>query len=208
MGQFFAWVAVAAGLVSAWPQVARIVVRKDDTGVSLLALRLMVCSGVTWVAIGIVNHLVPTIVFNSLGLVGGISILTVIARLHDRSLVSIFAVVVGAASVCTAIHIVFGDVGVEVEGSALGMLMVLPQIWKAVTMRDIPGVSPIAWSLTLTSNFSWAVFGFTVNEWELIYPNILMIAGSAFVFYRSYRSNKQLKRSGVELAPIVASSEA
>ncbi len=193
MGQFFAWVAVATGVMAAWPQVARIVLRKDDTGVSLLSRRLAVCSVITWVGIGIVNGITSTIVYNAVALIGKVSTLVVIERLHDRSLKPVMTLVAGAALGCITVNFVFGDVGIELTGAASGMSMVLGQVWKSAVMYNIPGVSPVTWLLTMSSNICWTVFGITINEWVLIYPTVILITGSAFVFFRSYQSNRRLK---------------
>jgi uncharacterized protein with PQ loop repeat len=44
--------AVTCGLSRAWPQVARIVVRRDTQGVSALTWMLSLCAFISWEAIG------------------------------------------------------------------------------------------------------------------------------------------------------------
>lgn len=208
MGEVFGWIAVVTGIRASWPQVARIVIRKDDTGVSVLARRLAVLSTVTWVGIGTVNEIPSTITFNALALLGALSVLFVIARLHQRSLLPDVYVVVCAIALCLLAYFAFGDLGVEVLGTAFGMSIMVPQVWKAARMKHIPGVSPIAWSLALVCNVSWLIFGVTINEWVLIYPTGLLIGASAFIFYRSYKSDRNLRRSEPELAPVVTTTGA
>jgi uncharacterized protein with PQ loop repeat len=190
----FEWFGVAAtvsGLVAAWPQVARIVVRRDDTGVSIGTRRLGVFAGVAWLGIGVVNSIPATIAFNAIGLIGGLSILFVIASLHGRSSMPIVGVVVAAVSTTFVAFVVGGDLGVEILGTTLGMASYLPQLVRSVRSESTVGVSPLSWGLVLFSNSCWMAYGLSIGEWALIYPNIVMISGSLVIFFKARQSNRR-----------------
>lgn len=59
-------VAIVAGLLPAWPQLIRIVLRGDARGVSALTSLLAPASGLVWNAVGLLEDVTALLVFNTL----------------------------------------------------------------------------------------------------------------------------------------------
>lgn len=57
----------------------------------------------------------------------------------------------------------------------------LPQAWKIVKTRDVKGLSPLMYLLTVSAFALWMTFGLLKSEWALIVPNALCLAAAAFI---------------------------
>src|SRR4051812_8024802 len=70
--------ATIAGLAIPWPQVFRMVVGRDEHGVSGFTWILTLCAGIIWEAIGIVERITATIIYNVLAGLGAAAVLLVL----------------------------------------------------------------------------------------------------------------------------------
>jgi uncharacterized protein with PQ loop repeat len=66
-------------------------------------------------------------------------------------------------------------------GSALGVVMVVPQITRVARHPSLPGVSPLSWAVTAISCLGWMTYGIRVGEVPQIPGNLLLIAGAITV---------------------------
>ena len=57
----------------------------------------------------------------------------------------------------------------------------LPQAWKIIKTRDVEGLSPLMYLLTVSAFALWMTFGLLKGEWALIVPNGLCLAAAAFI---------------------------
>ncbi len=57
----------------------------------------------------------------------------------------------------------------------------LPQAWKIIKTRDVEGLSPFMYLLTVSAFALWMAFGLLKSEWALIIPNALCLAAAAFI---------------------------
>lgn len=56
-----------------------------------------------------------------------------------------------------------------------------PQAWKIIKTRDVKGLSPLMYLLTVSAFALWMTFGILKAEWALIVPNALCLAAAAFI---------------------------
>lgn len=56
-----------------------------------------------------------------------------------------------------------------------------PQAWKIIKTRDVEGLSPFMYLLTVAAFALWMTFGLLKGEWALIVPNTLCLAAAAFI---------------------------
>lgn len=56
-----------------------------------------------------------------------------------------------------------------------------PQAWKIIKSRDVEGLSPYMYMLTVSAFALWVAFGLFKGEWALIVPNALCFAAAAFI---------------------------
>ena len=196
-----------AGLARAWPQVAHIIVRPEVHGVSSLTWLLSLCSFISWLAIGIVEHIVPTIAFNSLA---GIGAATVLVLLVQRGhLDAWLALLVIATTACAnlAVLVAFGAVGTSMFGVSLAVITVIPQLVK-VFRHSTAGVSPASWWLSLTASVLWILYGTLIDEWVLIAPGLFMVPAAAAILWRVAAGSADRGASAVILWRIRSSEPA
>jgi uncharacterized protein with PQ loop repeat len=66
-------------------------------------------------------------------------------------------------------------------GATLGAAMVVPQIIRVVGNRSLPGVSALAWSLTVLTCFTWLLYGVRTHELPQIAGNVVIVSGAASI---------------------------
>lgn len=66
-------------------------------------------------------------------------------------------------------------------GSALGVVMVVPQITRVARHPSLPGVSALSWSMTTISCLGWMTYGFRTGALPQIPGNVLLILGAVSV---------------------------
>jgi len=57
----------------------------------------------------------------------------------------------------------------------------LPQAWKIIRTRDVEGLSPYMYALTVSAFALWLTFGVLKNEWALMVPNALCLVAATFI---------------------------
>lgn len=56
-----------------------------------------------------------------------------------------------------------------------------PQAWRIIRTRDVKGLSPAAYALTVAAFALWLSYGALRRDWALIVPNVLCLALAAFI---------------------------
>lgn len=56
-----------------------------------------------------------------------------------------------------------------------------PQAWRIIRTRDVKGLSPAMYTLTVAAFALWLSYGALRRDWALIVPNALCLALSAFI---------------------------
>jgi MtN3 and saliva related transmembrane protein len=82
-----------------------------------------------------------------------------------------------------------------------------PQAWKIIRTRDVKGLSPAMYALTVTAFALWLTYGFMRGDWALMVPNALCLGLALFIWAmillpRPMR--KQVAKQVEEIAPGVA----
>lgn len=72
--------------------------------------------------------------------------------------------------------------------SLASIVSFLPQAWRVLKTRDVKGLSPVAYSITVSSFGLWTAFGVLRGEWALIVTNA--ICGIAAIFILTMRLRK------------------
>lgn len=57
----------------------------------------------------------------------------------------------------------------------------IPQAWRIVRTRDTGAISPLTYSLTVTSFALWTAYGLELGEWPLIVTNSICFVLSTFI---------------------------
>lgn len=56
-----------------------------------------------------------------------------------------------------------------------------PQAWRVIRTRDVRGISPAMYALTVAAFALWVGYGMLRGDWALIAPNTLCLTLSAFI---------------------------
>lgn len=56
-----------------------------------------------------------------------------------------------------------------------------PQAWKIVKTRDVAGLSPATYSVSVTAFVLWTIYGVLLGQWPIIATNAICFAVSAFI---------------------------
>lgn len=56
-----------------------------------------------------------------------------------------------------------------------------PQAWRIIKTRDVSSLSPITYSITVTSFALWTTYGLLLGQWPLIATNGICLVLAAFI---------------------------
>jgi uncharacterized protein with PQ loop repeat len=181
-----AFVAASFSVARAWPQVWRIAVRCDVSGVSASTWTLMLVHHVLWVAWSVGERVAAVAVANGLAAIGCVAVLVTMARhcdFHARSALML-AIGVGAAgslAMSAGLHTVVAGVTTVITG-----FMVLPQVRSAFDDR-IKGISAATWWLALLSSVIWNAYYLLIDKYEMTAPNFVIFPSSVIILARVYQ---------------------
>jgi uncharacterized protein with PQ loop repeat len=66
-------------------------------------------------------------------------------------------------------------------GSAVGVLMVAPQIVRTVTHPHLGGVSPWSWAITVVACTLWLTYGLRAGSMPQVPGNVLLVSGAVAI---------------------------
>ncbi|HSO05489.1 MAG TPA: hypothetical protein VLQ92_13470, partial [Candidatus Limnocylindrales bacterium] len=96
-------------------------------------------------------------------------------------------------------------------GSAIGVVMVMPQILRIVANPHLAGVSPWTWALTSISCTLWLTYGLRSGSLPQVPGNVLLIAGAVAIVLLVpagwSRSRRALALGGGVLTLVLASTQ-
>jgi uncharacterized protein with PQ loop repeat len=188
----FGWAAGAIGIVTGWPQVARLWVRRRHEGLSLTANVLGVLYTTAWLLYGFATHSTVQVVTGIVGVVGLVAILAGHLVLSRPGLRQWLPLLVGGLGV---LFVVFG-IGARplgVTASVATISGVAPQVVLLVRARlagisDAAGVSRTRWRLSCVANLLWVAYGLIVGDPVIIVNSAVIAAfGAAIVILAGER---------------------
>lgn len=96
-------------------------------------------------------------------------------------------------------------------GSAIGVVMVMPQILRIVANPHLAGVSPWTWALTSVSCTLWLTYGLRSGSLPQIPGNVLLISGAVAIVLLVpaawSRSRRALALGGTGITLVLASTQ-
>ncbi len=185
--------ATACSLLRSWPQVARILITRDDSGVSTGTWMIATFSFVSWTTIGFAENIFALKLNNGICLIGSAAVLCVLEWHRHRSFVRTVGVILASLAICVSVLTIIGHGGLQVMSIALATCMYVPQAWKSAT-HNISGVSTFSYALALAATLLWGLYGLMIGALFLALPTPVMAVASGFVLYKKIRAG-QLQRS-------------
>jgi uncharacterized protein with PQ loop repeat len=96
-------------------------------------------------------------------------------------------------------------------GSAIGVVMVMPQILRTLANPQLAGVSPWTWALTSISCTLWLTYGLRSGSLPQIPGNVLLVSGAVAIVLLVpaawSRAHRALALGGTGLALVLTSSQ-
>jgi uncharacterized protein with PQ loop repeat len=155
------------------PQLYRLLVRRDPSGVSVLTWSLTVCSGATWVAHNLRHGETVAAVANAWSALtaAGIVYRCYLDRWHRPFASSVTALVGVCAADAVAIAVAPDALGWIAAG--IGMVMFVPQAWRVLSSVDSAGVSVWTWCLAIVASLLWGAYGVLHDDPAVVAPPVL-----------------------------------
>lgn len=186
------WVAAAVGMLSALPQLTRLVRSRSSEGCSLLLWQLSAGGAIGWTShgllVGSLNVAVPNTVL------GGFAVAIVVMICRDRGLRRLpvlgLSVLVGVLGV--GVELTVGPLGFAVVAFGLGLVGVLAQLREIATGDALDGVSAPYLVVALGMQLLWGTWALLSGE-----TATLLVACSVGVFCALNLSWFTLRHRGV-----------
>lgn len=187
-------VAVILTVSRSWPQFARIVMKKDRAGVSVVTWALALASHVGFFMYGVLSPVPLLIVVNLLAGAGCAAITWVL-----RSPLLVLGVVAVAATASTlAFAVADGALLALITPLAIGMF--IPQLVR-VFRTSARGVSPTAWVLAALSSTTWIAWAWAIDRPSIVIAHFFMLPASLAILKKTF-STRAGGRSQEVAAPV------
>lgn len=176
-------------VVRAWPQVSRIAIHHDTTGVSASTWTLMLMAHVLWIAWSVGLGVVAVAIANVLAALGCVAVLVTMAR-HCAFRAT--PALMGATAVG------LGGVGLMASGAAsllaaattaITALMVLPQVVKAFR-EETKGISAATWWMAIASSITWSTYYVLIGQFAMILPNVVIFPSAIAILAKVYAARR------------------
>ncbi|MVA77610.1 hypothetical protein GC722_16530 [Auraticoccus sp. F435] len=186
------WVAAAIGMLSATPQLLRLLRSRSSDGCSLVLWQLSVGGAVSWtghgVLVGSANMAFPNVVL------GALALAIVLMICADRGLrrLPVLAVSAGIAAVGLTTDLVLGPVAFAVVAFASGVVGVGAQLREIATGTALEGISAPYLVIAVAMQLLW-------GSWALLAQEVstLLVASAMGVFCLLNLIWFLLRRAGV-----------
>lgn len=191
--------AASATVMRGWPQVSRIAVHKNTSGVSVMTWALMGTVNSSWSFFGMALGIPVISIGNGLAWIGSVAVLLTIARHNNTSFLLPLWTTLGSAVITFATLALLGETAISVLLMILGAVMLLPQVIKAYRF-DPSGISASAYWLGCLSSSSWSLYYALINKEILILVNVVIFPCSVLILIRIY--NARYKKRAQQAAPV------
>ena len=190
----FGVLAVCSSLCFVWPQVVRLLRRKDATGVSATGAVWALAGFGLWTIYGLDRHLGPVTVANAQSVAGFLAA-AVLARRYGGSAPRLVPVSVAVAA-GLAVAVALPAEAVGWLAVAVGATAYLPQA-RVALRRDgsaLAGVSIATYVLVAISGTLWATYGLFQHDVIIVTPNLLTVPSAVLIALRAHRHRSAAAR--------------
>jgi uncharacterized protein with PQ loop repeat len=181
--------ATALPTLRAWPQVRRIAIRRETSGVSTTSWTLMLVNFSIWATLGAFMGIPVLIATNVLAGLGAIAVLASLAVKGQGQMWRIPTTVAGTVVTSASLHAIGGTVVLGTIATVVAITMFLPQLVK-VFKTSTAGVSPVTWWLAVASSVSWLSYGFAIGHPAIAAPHIVMLPSAIAILWRVYTTRE------------------
>ena len=186
-------IATALGVAFIWPQVFRVYAKRSVEGVSATAQLIGLSGTLMWFTYGVSVDSVPMMLANANIETAIVALVVMLVRkgvLEPWKPVVVFA----ATVVFCAFFFTYSPTVIGVAGVVIGTPAIIPQVWRAIRSTHLYGVSVSSYSLLAAMGTGWFVYGLSIGDPVVSYPNLVLIPSASYIAARAYGSRRALER--------------
>lgn len=180
--------ATVFGVAFIWPQVIRVYVKQSVEGVAPLGPIIGLSGTLMWLTYGMATNSVPMMLSNFNIEVAFVALIVMLVRKGALAAwIPVVCFVVSAVFCLVMVRISPTIIGVA--GVLIGTPAILPQLFRAIRSRHLYGVSTSSYVLLASMGSSWFVYGLSIGDPVVSYPNLILVPSASFIAWRASRSH-------------------
>lgn len=181
------------GVAFIWPQVIRVYAKQSVEGVSATSQLIGLSGTLMWLTYGIGIDSRLMILSNTNIEVAIIALIVMLVRKGELDLWKPIMVFLPSLAFC-AIFVSLSPTVIGLAGVIIGTPAIIPQVWRAVRSENLYGVSVTSYLLLATMGSGWFVYGLSIDDPVVSYPNLILIPSAAYIAWRAYGSHSAVEQ--------------
>jgi len=181
-------VATMLGVTFIWPQVFRVYSKRSVEGVSPTSHLIGLSGTLMWLTYGVSIGSIPMMISNVNIELAILSLVVMLVRKRALPLwqpVGVFVV----TTVFCAVFAVVAPAVIGVAGVIIGTPAIIPQVWRALRTPRLFGVSVSSNALLAAMGSGWFVYGLSIGDPVVSYPNLILIPSASYIAWRAWSSH-------------------
>jgi uncharacterized protein with PQ loop repeat len=169
-----------------WPQFLRIVIRKDQKGVSLATWSIALTNHTGWLVYGILTTEVIFIISNTLAAIGCAATVCVLHAWRRMAQIAIISAVISVGIYGIAASLLLAVI------TGVTLTVVLPQL-VAVFRSPASGVSTLAWIIAACSSITWIAWAVSIDRLTVVIAHFVMLPSAVAIAIRAARAHSHVQ---------------
>ena len=181
-------IATLLGVAFIWPQVFRVYSKRSVEGVSPTSHLIGLSGTLMWLTYGVSIGSIPMMISNVNIELAILSLVVMLVRKRALPLwqpVGVFVV----TTVFCAVFAVVAPAVIGVAGVIIGTPAIIPQVWRALRTPRLFGVSVSSNALLAAMGSGWFVYGLSIGDPVVSYPNLILIPSASYIAWRAWSSH-------------------
>ena len=193
MAELLAAVGTVLAFVFLFPQIIRLLTRRDVRGLSASWAAFGLLTNLAWIAYLTARSLWPAITAPVLALIGyAITMRLIVVEAVDRAWIRAS---VAFEALLLAVLFLWGWAGLGVALALTPAIQLTPAVGAAFRSARPEGLSPLTWGLMVLEALAWGGYGWLTRDIALMGYGIITAIGSSLVLSRSMAPRPKVSRS-------------
>ncbi|MFZ9843844.1 MAG: PQ-loop domain-containing transporter [Ilumatobacteraceae bacterium] len=181
-------IATMLGVAFIWPQVVRVYSKRSVEGIAPLGTIISIAGTIMWLVYGVATESVPMIFSNTNIEIAFLFLAAYLVRKNALPLWAPFVAFVGTL-IFSIVVVRYSVTALGLAGVFIGTPAIFPQFWRAVRTPRLFGVSVVSFTLLATMGTGWFVYGLTIGDPVVSYPNLILVPCSSYIAWKAWRSH-------------------
>lgn len=180
-------IAMALGVAFIWPQVIRAYIRRSVEGVAATSHLIGMIGTPMWFTYGVTTRSLPMILSNFNIQVAISALMFMLVRKKAIPAWKPVTATLATAAFCATIAPISPTI-IAIAGIVIGTPAIVPQVWRAFHTEHLHGVSISSNVLLASMGGGWFVYGLSVGDPAVSYPNLVLVPCASYIAWRAWRS--------------------